>query len=69
MYGWRGRLGLMVLSSNTTMEEEFRSWLPDGVSLHVSRIKLRKVNVEELRKMKESVREAASLLSDATTLI
>ncbi len=65
MYGWRGRVGLIVPSSNTTMEEEFRAWLPDGVSLHVSRIRLRKVNVEELKSMKEGVKMASSLLADA----
>ncbi len=65
MYGWRGRLGLIVPSSKTTMEEEFRAWLPEGISLHVSRIRLRKVNVEELKSMKEGIERASALLSDA----
>ena len=33
MYGWRKRLGLMVPSSNTTMESEFHKNVPDGVSV------------------------------------
>ncbi len=65
MYGWRGRLGLIVPSSNTTMEEEFRRFLPEGVSLHVARVKLRKVNVEELREMKKYVGDASDRLADA----
>lgn len=65
MYGWRARIGLIVPSSNTTMEEEFRSALPDGVSLHVARVRLRKVNVEELKKMEEFVELAADMLADA----
>ncbi len=65
MYGWRGRVGLIVPSSNTTMEEEFRGWIPYGVSLHTARISLKKVNLEELRAMKGEVERAASLLADA----
>ncbi len=65
MYGWRGRIGLIVPSSNTTMEEELRRALPDGVSLHVARVKLRKVTVEELQRMEEYVEAAADTLADA----
>jgi len=65
MYGWRARVGLIVPSSNTTMEEEFRSWLPDGVSLHVARVRLRRVNVEELSRMEKYVDLAADTLADA----
>ncbi len=65
MYGWRARLGLIVPSSNTTMEEEFRKLLPEGISLHVTRVGLRKVNVRELLEMEKHVREAAQLLGDA----
>ncbi len=58
-------MGLIVPSSNTTMEEEFRRFLPEGVSLHVARVKLRKVNVEELREMKKYVGDASDRLADA----
>lgn len=51
MYGWRGRLGLIVPSSNTTMEMELHNYLPEGVSLHTSRMPLRNVTEEELVKM------------------
>ncbi len=65
MYGWRGRIGLIVPSSNTTMEEEFRRSLPEGISLHVARVRLRKVNVEELRRMENYIEDASDRLSDA----
>ncbi|ANF21875.1 maleate cis-trans isomerase family protein [Thermococcus piezophilus] len=65
MYGWRGRLGLIVPSSNTTMEMEFHSSLPDGVSLHTSRVPLRNVTEEELIKMNALAVESAKLLRDA----
>ncbi len=35
--GWRARLGVIVLSTNLTVEYEFRQMIPDGVSFHVSR--------------------------------
>lgn len=65
MHGWRARIGLIVPSSNTTMEEEFRGALPRGVSLHVARVKLRKVNLEELGEMEKYVESAAGTLADA----
>ena len=38
MYGWRGRLGIIVPSVNYVMEPEFNSVLPDGISCHASRV-------------------------------
>lgn len=37
-YGWRGRIGLVIPSSNTTMESEFWRMAPNGVSVHVGRM-------------------------------
>ncbi len=65
MYGWRGRLGLIVPSSNTTMEMELHSYLPEGVSIHTSRMPLRSVTEEELVKMGSMAVESAKLLRDA----
>ncbi|WP_048152527.1 maleate cis-trans isomerase family protein [Palaeococcus ferrophilus] len=65
MYGWRGRIGLLVPSSNTTMEMELHEALPEGVSLHTSRMPLRNVTEEELLKMEALAVEGAKLLKDA----
>lgn len=65
MYGWRGRIGLIVPSSNTTMEMELHGALPEGVSLHTSRMPLREVTEEELIKMSALAVESARLLRDA----
>jgi len=65
MFGWRGRIGLIVPSSNTTMEMELHSFLPEGVSLHTSRMPLKSITDEELFKMNSYAIEAASLLADA----
>ncbi len=65
MYGWRGRLGLIVPSSNTTMEMELHTFLPEGVSLHTARMPLRNVTEEELLSMASMAADAARLLRDA----
>jgi maleate isomerase len=38
MHGWRGRIGLIVPSSNTTCEMEFHRMAPEGVSVHTARV-------------------------------
>lgn len=37
MYGWRGRIGLMIPYDNAVIEPEFARTLPEGVSAHVLR--------------------------------
>ncbi|GAV26070.1 maleate cis-trans isomerase [Carboxydothermus islandicus] len=65
MYGWRLRIGLMVPASNTTMESEFWRMVPEGVSIHVSRMLLENVTEEALIKMEEHVERAARELATA----
>jgi maleate isomerase len=65
MYGKDGRLGLVVPSSNTTNEPEFAGALPDGVSLHASRMRLADVDAESLSAMADDATECASLLATA----
>ena len=38
MYGWRGRIGVIIPSSNTTCEPELLKMAPEGVSIHASRV-------------------------------
>lgn len=63
MYGWRLRIGLILPSSNTTMEPEFSRFTPDGISVHSCRLPLEKVTEDELAGMENNVREASKLLS------
>ncbi|MCC7484423.1 MAG: aspartate/glutamate racemase family protein [Burkholderiales bacterium] len=61
MYGWRGRIGLLVPSINTTMETEFWRIAPEGVSVHTARIAGgRHGTPEELRGMESASRQAAA---------
>ncbi len=39
MYGWRGRIGVIIPADNAVMEPEFHLMLPDGVSAHAARLK------------------------------
>jgi maleate cis-trans isomerase len=60
MYGWRGRIGLLVPSINTTMETEFWHIAPQGVSVHSARIAGgRHGTPEELRGMENASKQAA----------
>lgn len=60
MYGWRGRIGLLVPSINTTMETEFWQIAPEGVSVHSARIAGgRHGTPEELRGMENASKKAA----------
>jgi maleate isomerase len=65
MHGWRLRIGLIVPSSNTTMEPEFYQHLPQGVSLHTARITIISAVPEELAKMPEELDGCVELLKTA----
>ena len=38
MYGWRGRIGIIVSPPNTVVEMEFARMAPEGVSVHAARL-------------------------------
>lgn len=65
MYGWRARIGLIVPSSNTTMESEFWRLLPEGVTLHTARVRLVRAVPEELKAMAGEAVKAAEDLATA----
>jgi maleate cis-trans isomerase len=64
MYGWRGRIGLMVPSINTVMEVDFGRMAPPGVSVHTARLFTeREGTFEALIKMEEESDLAARALA------
>ncbi len=66
MYGWRGRIGLMVPSINTVMEVDFARMAPPGVSVHTARLFTeREGTFEALIKMEEESDLAARALASA----
>lgn len=59
------RIGLLLPSSNTTMEPEFYAMAPDGVSIHTARMMLYDVTPESLESMAGDAVNAAELLATA----
>ena len=64
-YGSRLRIGMLIPSVNTVAEPQMQAFMPKGVSLHVSRLRLAGSSEEQLRAMAANVEEGASLLADA----
>lgn len=58
MYGWRGRIGLIVPSSNTTFEPEMKALCPRGVEAYATRIAFTP-DEQGLRDMRNEVRRAS----------
>lgn len=65
MYGWRARIGVMIPSANTTVENEYIRMAPEGVSVHTSRMYMIDTNAENLKKMTEQVDRCTHELSTA----
>lgn len=59
------RIGLLVPSSNTSVETEFHRALPDEVTLHVGRLFLTQVTPESVRRIVEDMEGQAKLLASA----
>jgi maleate isomerase len=63
MYGWRARLGVVTPSANIVTEPEFGLMTPEGVSCHYQKFPFTGGGVESLKKLEESVPDAAGLIS------
>jgi maleate isomerase len=59
------RIGLLLPSSNTTMEPDFARMAPEGVTVHSARMLLEDVTPESLERMAGEAEQAARLLSTA----
>jgi maleate isomerase len=59
------RLGLIIPSSNTTMEAEFWRMASGWAKMHTARMRLEKITVGELEQMEEQMLAAAVRLADA----
>jgi len=61
----RHRIGLIIPSSNTTMEYEFRKILPEDFTIHTSRMLLKSVTLEGLKEMEVETEKEAYKLATA----
>lgn len=59
------RLGLIVPSSNTTMEVEFNKLARSDFTIHSARMRMKEVTTDELERMDQDSLRAAEELSDA----
>ena len=59
------RIGLLVPSSNTTVEPEFYRALPRSVTLHTARLYLTRIAPESILRMVEDMETQAKLLASA----
>ena len=64
-FGSRLRLGMIIPSVNTEAEPQIAAMLPDGVTLHTTRLKMIEHTPSDLLSMTERIEEGASLLADA----
>lgn len=67
MYGWRGRLGLIITSSDGVSEPELNRYAPDGVAIHAARMHLEDgmTDAASLERMTEDTKHCAELLATA----
>lgn len=63
MYGWKGKIGLLIFASNITIEPEFYRMIPEGISVHASRIPFKEVSRKALIEMEKGIYRAALLMT------
>ena len=64
MYGWKGRIGLIVPSRNTTLEPEFYRMAPQGITTHATRVSLGDITPSDLADMEEEIYRAARKIQE-----
>lgn len=66
MYGWRGKIGVLVPSHNTTIEMDFFRMAPEGVSIHASRIFWGENPVSNAHSLNESTKNIERAVKEIT---
>lgn len=64
-YGDRARIGMLLPSVNRAAEPQITEMLPDGVSLHTTRLRLLSSKKEHIDEMVSDVERGATMLADA----
>lgn len=65
MYGWRGKIGIIIPSVNNTMEPEFNTMAPEGISVYATRLFFDKGVPKQMERMITDAEDAAVLLKTA----
>jgi maleate isomerase len=66
MYNWRARIGMLLPSTNSVAEPQIYKMLPDGVTFHTTRLKLKGSRESDIMGMIAGVEDGAKLLEDAS---
>ena len=64
-YGWRAKIGLLVVSTDLVCEPAFNNTVPSGVSIHTARMTFREATPDALLKMASHVERAAEDIASA----
>jgi len=64
-YGWRQRLGMIIPSVNTEAEPQIEAMLPQGVTLHTTRLRMVEAAPDQFLAFTEKIEDGAVLLADA----
>jgi len=64
-YGWRAKIGLLVVSTDLVCEPAFNKIVPSGVSIHTARMTFREATPEALLNMTSHVERAAKDVASA----
>ena len=65
MYGWRGRIGMLVPSVNTVCEHDFHRMAPPGITCHAARIRNSRGDRDDTLAMLTHVDRATDELASA----
>ena len=63
-YGWRANIGLISPASVPNMEHDFHRYVPDGVGVATTRVRLGACNLETLMAMSKQVAVASEVYAD-----
>jgi len=64
-FGWRKKIGLLVVSTDLVCEPAFNKTVPLGVTIHTSRMTLREATPEALLEMTSHIERAAKEVASA----
>ena len=63
MYGWRGRIGVLIGGGNRVVEAELPRLVPKGVSCHFSRLSYPEISEQGIASMLAGLEDSARLLA------
>lgn len=63
MYGWRGRLGILIGGANRVVESELPELLTQGVACHFTRLPYTEISMKGVEEMLRALESSAELLA------